>query len=464
MSPAEYPRPPLGWSLLAIALFVSLQSSGAGAAETAPSDGCRAINRGELDAGVAADAEVTRTFELQAGETVGFFNRGKVDLDLSIAAAAGAGRPRTARIASGAPPASFAPTSAGLYTFRLKTEQGEGAVAASCVAAVPEASAPAETTFLTRRADRLTAAEPDRARLRRSEPGLLTPGAKVPGVVKLDEASGARQLAFSVSVAELAAAAANNSAASSSILDFWFEGRYGSVESSLADTGENASLGVAYLGAQVKLRPEIMVGTIAQFDQTNDTDLEAHVHAKGAGWMVGPYASLQLSPGIYLDARAAWGLADNEVAAATGHETFATERQLVRGRLTGMRELGAWRFAPSVGLTYLEESQRDAALADKSVAQGRVDVLPQLSYRTHLDRDTFVEPRATVGMFWTFDDLNKLTAPGASSEDARLKAEAGVAIGTKDGASINATGGMEDGGAGAADVWSGRFQLNVPLK
>jgi hypothetical protein len=311
------------------------------------------------------------------------------------------------------------------------------------------------------------AEEPDRARLLRREPGLLTPDVKIPGVVKFDErADKARQLAFSVSLAEIAAAANASKPAPGNILDFWLEGRYGNFDAAMPDGIEtDSSVGVVYFGTQFKLRPELMLGTIAQFDQADETDPHARFKARGSGWMVGPYTSVQLSPGVYFDARAAWGLADNAVATASGSEAFTTERQLLRGRLTGTRELGAWRFAPSVGLTYLEEAQRDAALDDKSVAQGRVEVLPQVSYRTHLDRDTFIEPRATVGVFWSFDALDKLAAPGAGGpDDARLKAEAGLAIGTKQGTSINATGGMEEGGEGAPDVWSGRFQLNVPLK
>jgi hypothetical protein len=435
----------------------------------AASNGCSSINGGELDVELAPDVPVIKTLELQAGETVGIYNRGRVDLTLSIAGPAASASVRTVHVAAGAPVTSFAPVQSGMFTFRLTADRGSGAAGATCVAALADTPAQAaDATFLTRRADRLMAEEPDRARLLRREPGLLTPDAKIPGVVKLDEMSNkARQLAFSVSLAEIAAAANATKPVSSNILDFWFEGRYGNFDATMPDGIENdSSLGVVYFGSQFKLGPEVMLGTIAQLDRADETDPHAQFRAKGSGWMVGPYASLQLSPGVFFDARAAWGLADNEVAAASGSEAFTTERQLLRSRLTGTRELGAWRFAPSVGLSYLEEASRDAATADRRVGQGRVEVLPQLSYRTHFDRDTFIEPRATVGVFWNFDALDKLAAPGADGgpDDTRLKAEAGVAIGTKHGTTINATGGMEEGDQGAPDVWSGRFQLNVPLK
>jgi hypothetical protein len=461
------------WLVVLVAALLQLWQIPA--AQAAASAGCNSINSGELNVEVAPGLQVTRSFALSAGETVGIFNRGPAGFAASITVAAGTTPMRTLHIGADAPTASFSNGQGGTFTFRLVAEQGSGAVSATCIAAVASSDAQsAETTFLTRRADRLAAEEPDRARLRRREPGLLNPDAKIPGVVKFDETDKPRQLAFSVSLAEIAAAAASGGKpASDSILDFWFEGRYGNFDASLpAGNVSDSDLGIAYVGAQFKPRPEIMLGTLAQFDRTSEADPQAHLNAKGSGWMAGPYASLQLSPGIFFDARAAWGLADNQVAAASGSEVFTTERQLVRGRLTGERELGAWRFAPSVGLSFLEESQRDAARAsvpapvDRGVRQGRIEVLPQVSYRSNLSEDTIIEPRATVGVFWNFDELENLATHNANGgpDDMRLKAEAGVAIGTKDGASLNASGGMEDGGKSAPDVWSGRLQLNVPLK
>ncbi|HXF53716.1 MAG TPA: autotransporter domain-containing protein [Hyphomicrobiaceae bacterium] len=431
------------------------------------SRGCSAINAGELDVEVALGSPLTRSFELRAGDTVGIYNRGRAEIALTITSRQAGAPLRTAHLAAGAAPHSFSAPESGTFTFRLSVEGSGGAAGATCVAALAADVDPAaDASFLARRADRLIAEEPDRARLRRQEPGLLTPDAKIPGVVKFDEeANKARQLAFSVSLAEIAAA--HSAKPAPGILDFWFEGRYGNFDDAMPDGVESdASLGVVYFGSQLRLRPEIMVGTIAQLDRTSESDPHAHYSAEGSGWMVGPYASLQLSPGVFLDARAAWGLADNEVAAADGSHVFATERQLLRSRLTGTRELGAWRVAPSLSLTYFEETPRQAGLDHRmGMGHGRVEVLPRVSYRTHLDGDTFIEPRATVGVFWNFDALGELADPSlGGGADARLKAEAGLAIGTKSGTTINATAGVEDAGPGTPDAWSGRFQLNMPLK
>jgi hypothetical protein len=44
-----------------------------------------------------------------------------------------------------------------------------------------------------------------------------------------------------------------------------------------------------------------------------------------------------------------------------------------------------------------------------------------------------------------------------------LKAEAGVALGVKEGSSLQATGGVEGASTATPETWTGRLQLKVPL-
>jgi hypothetical protein len=90
--------------------------------------------------------------------------------------------------------------------------------------------------------------------------------------------------------------------------------------------------------------------------------------------------------------------------------------------------------------------------------------MPELKRRFDVDSETFIEPRAAVGGFMSFDDFSKINpATVTAAPDLHMKAEAGVAVGVKDGMNLEAKGGVESGGEAQPDNWMGRFQFNVPL-
>jgi hypothetical protein len=143
-----------------------------------------------------------------------------------------------------------------------------------------------------------------------------------------------------------------------------------------------------------------------------------------------------------------------------------TARRLVRAKLTSTRDVEGWKVAPSLGLVYLEDAVHDDATGEtKAAGTGRVELMPEVSRRFQVNGETFVEPRAAIGGFVGFEDLSALK-PMVTSEDAaalRLKAEAGVAVGIKDGSNLAATGGVESGDAATPENWTGRLQLKMPL-
>jgi len=64
--------------------------------------------------------------------------------------------------------------------------------------------------------------------------------------------------------------------------------------------------------------------------------------------------------------------------------------------------------------------------------------------------------------FDEFSTLNPMITTD-SAADLHLKAEAGVAMGVKEGSTLQATGGVESGNDTTPENWMGRLQLNVPL-
>jgi hypothetical protein len=219
------------------------------------------------------------------------------------------------------------------------------------------------------------------------------------------------------------------------------------------------------IGVNYKLRTAVLVGALAQFDPAGEALFGSPRSLSDRSWMAGPVTTIQFAPGLTLEARAAWGLA--EAGADDLHGTgSAAQRRLLSARLAHPHAYGAWRFTPSVNVTHLWEEPPHASSAELEHATGtaRVDFAPEFAYRFDLARRTFIEPKAVLGGFWTFDDLSK-AAPGVSLHaEPRLKAEAGVTFGVVDGAKLQALGGVEGGDAATPDVWTGRLQLNVPLK
>ena len=75
----------------------------------------------------------------------------------------------------------------------------------------------------------------------------------------------------------------------------------------------------------------MLLGLIAQIDWASET-LGGGRGADGAGWMVGPYAAVKITPELRFDARAAWGLSDNSVDPfGTYQDAFETSRWPLSG-------------------------------------------------------------------------------------------------------------------------------------
>lgn len=422
----------------------------------ADDSGCAAVNRGMLDAELSAGATTSRHVTLDAGDLLTFSATGA-----SVALADGTGAPATLIGGPISTTATFKAPAATGYTFGLTGfAAGAGSVRATCLSTATEA---ANAAFLDRRKALLNGQDPDRLRIDRAPTPIANPDKPLSSNVSVGEDGRAKDVAFSVSLSEITAAAQGNTKIDPGIVDFWLEGRMQNYGAGSLDSGGN--LGVLYLGTRSMLSPDIMIGAMAQLDRGVEVYNDSTPEMAARGWMFGPYMSMKLGSGVVFDGRAAWGETENAVASAFIDDSL-TERRLVRGKLTGTREFGGWKVAPSVGLVYVEDAVRDSASNEtKAAGTGKVEVLPEVSKRFALDDQTFIEPRAALGAFVGFDDLQALNpaVPSVRPTDVQLKAEAGVAVGVKDGTSLQATGGVESGTSTTSENWLGRLQLNVPL-
>lgn len=432
-------------------------------AETAAADpssaGCEAANRGAMDMRVAAGGTASRSATFMQGDAL--------TLTVSTPGTAAItvwsedGEPRTLHSGRAASLLFVAPGSA---SFGLRLDAAAEAAATLGVTCASAAKARAERALIERRKAFLAGRDPDRIRIDRpqTEPRALdslTPSAT--------DGAPPREVTASISLSELAAALKLGAKHEPGILDFWFEGRHTTYDALDMDARPNdGNFSVMYFGSKYMLGPDIMLGYLAQFDQVGQRSRYSG-GVSASGWMAGPYVSIRFGHGIVFDGRAAWGSTES-LPGGVLLDTASADRSLVRGTLRGTRQVGGWTVAPSVGLSYVEDTPtfHGTAFSDATPAgTGRLDVLPEMKRRFDLDGRTYVEPRVAAGGFLSFDDISRLGLRGLTPEapDLQWKAEAGVAVGVKDSMSLQATGGVETGGESAADVWSGKLRLNMPL-
>lgn len=219
------------------------------------------------------------------------------------------------------------------------------------------------------------------------------------------------------------------------------------------------------MGLNYQVQPAIMLGALAQIDQSRAALAAPSTNLAEHGWMLGPTAKLQLGSGTSLNAQAAWGHADSgDVGMAERGPSLP--RKTMSAKLANTQTMGAWRFSPSISVkrawdtAAVHEETSDVYLTS-TVASGRVDVGPEVAYRMDLANAAFLEPRIAFGSFWGLDGASALQAGYA---DMRLKAEAGLTLGIADGTKVQLGGAIEEGTATTPDAWSGRLQMSVPLK
>jgi hypothetical protein len=428
------------------------------AARTTASSNCEAVNKGALNVDLAATASAVREVMLKAGDTLTFtFEGGDTPMG-SLSLVVGMEPPRVLLAGPAGSRTSYVADHDGKFAFRfVKEGAAEAAFAASCRPAKAKAADKEKRHELSTKslADLPLPPKVDFAGVEPDPAPLSVPTPRAP-----------RSATGSASEGEPSRGAPKSATGLDTRLKW--EGK--SKEPSAPVVAErDDDAGAASLGLKYKLQPQIMIGVLAQFDAPGGAPFASPRGLSDRPWMAGPVATVQLAPGLALDARAAWGPGET-IAADHLSGISTTERRLLDAKLASTQSFGAWRFSPSVKFNYAEEKPSGTAAAThdalgaRTAGAGRVDVTPELAYRIEMPHALFIEPKAAVGSFWDVDSLSKIAPRSLTHEDMRLKATAGITIGSADGTKLQVGGGVEGAGPAAPDVWSGRLQLSVPLK
>jgi hypothetical protein len=417
---------------------------------------CASMRHGAFQVDLTAPGSETRQIRLQAGETLRFSFQTEPGPFGTLTLVEGAGAPRVLLVGQTGAGVSFTPRQGGTFIFAFeKTSEDAARFTVSCTAVRPTYHAAASG----QQALGLVTLSPGQF----GEPSFsgddLQLGQAVAGAA--GEAAQSAQPPISpppgVSIA-------TPQTSGSQIKLGWLDERYqpgGGRSPQIDPAASGVKIGVNY-----KLRSAVTIGALAQVNPATDVPFGVEHSLADQGWMVGPTTKIELAPKLLLDARAAWGEGESGPEEAPA---AAAQRRQLSARLASEQAFGAWRLTPSVNFNYLQQVPQglvpgaDAAAAHASAA-GRIDVGPELAYHVDLPAAAFFEPRAVVGGFWDFDSLSKVAPSGAARPEMRLKAEAGVTIGVRDGAKLQASGALEAGDRETPEAWSGRLQLNVPLK
>lgn len=344
-------------------------------------------------------------------------------------------------------------------TFEVRCEAAAASLSSS---ATPEA-------FVSRRTGRLLSENWAQLNMSRRGNKPDTLDKAIRHSVIYDDEGAPTNLSVTTSLQNLAAAEGRKLA--NSKFDLWVEGRVSQFEQKFDDSGIRyeaaGNAGAVNFGADYLLKPGLLIGALTQFDQYSEDYDAFSATTSSNGVLFGPYASYRISPGLVLDAQMAWGDSSNKTVLSDGTVVdFETERKLLRGRLTGSRQLLGLKFAPSVALSAVEDRFADPEVyPDESGSfSGQLGVGSTVSYRFTLEDGGFIQPTAGVSTGWTLEDLNNFTIDNENFSNANgARAEAGVTIGIMDGVSIQAGGAVEGIGDADYSAWNGRVSLTAPL-
>lgn len=308
--------------------------------------------------------------------------------------------------------------------------------------------------FMGRRAHQITSNDPDLAgRLGRAG-NAGEPRATTPVSITGSSGQGFSRMAFS---ANLTAMAVSAEAAKKSDYEEWRKGQFSernkatvSKDTARVDVwaqgimahsdnrSSKSSVGLYYLGADYLVKPDLVVGILAQADLTDEDDRRLGTSVKGKGWMAGPYVAGRLHKNIVYDARAAWGQSTNDVDPFGLYtDQFDTNRQLLRARITGNLAAGRWTISPQIGVIHFAETQKAYTdslgnrIPDQDVSLGRVSFGPTIGTRVPVSDKLAVEPYAKVTGFWDFeqaDIVDPASGMAYSTEKMRARTEAGMAF------------------------------------
>lgn len=242
--------------------------------------------------------------------------------------------------------------------------------------------------------------------------------------------------------------------------------RTNSTAADVRGTQINATAGIGY-----KIRPDVLVGGFAGYENFNYDFVSLAGNLKGNGGTVGGYAAWRIAPTLRWDAMAGWSGLSYDGVAGTASGSFTGSRWIVSTGLTGNYRVAAYVFEPSAKVYALWERQGawidslGALQASRDFSTGRISTGGRVIAAWQISATTTLSPYLGFYGDWRFATDNALPVgvPFVGISDGWSgRVTGGVNIATVGGGSL-ALGG-EYGGIGANyGIWTANARANWPF-
>lgn len=218
----------------------------------------------------------------------------------------------------------------------------------------------------------------------------------------------------------------------------WTEGQFGFYQDKGGVVDTKGDFFVGYLGLDYRVGENTIAGVMGEFDWMESKEQGSINEINGNGFLVGPYVSSEIASNIFFDARAMWGLSDNDatqdVAGTVFTGDFQTERILLEAKLAGQHDIESLRITPEVAVLYTSDDQSAYTISGgggtvlvpgQTVDLGRASAGLTFTHLGMMGEHAF-EPFIGAKLNWDFEN------PTATADDLKAAITAGFVIRSED--------------------------------
>lgn len=255
--------------------------------------------------------------------------------------------------------------------------------------------------------------------------------------------------------------------------NLWAKGSWVKSKEDRANTNEKSDFSILHIGGDYRYSKDLLIGVMAEVDNTDHESSVLNYKAESNGWMLGPYLVKRFENKLILDLYAAWGEGNNEISPFnTYKDDYDSERFIFSGNLTGSYDRGNWHINPSAGLVYFRDkldSYTDSnglQIDSQVIEMGSLNFGPTFIYRHQNSDGMQINPEIGIEGIYDFKvpDLYGINGITVGTEDLRAKLKLGVNILTRSGTVFSANYAYDGIGQSGYQAQSAGISFTTPIK